>query len=67
MLCVLKRTVSMRQFFEHPKHMFELTSKKIVSLLHLKNSTLDLWICGIKLLYLVFNSLIAYTCTDMFC
>ena len=33
MLWVLKRTVSMRWFFEHPKHMFKLMSKEINTIL----------------------------------
>ena len=37
MLWVLERTVSMRQFFEHPKHMFKLMGKKIITHLHSKN------------------------------
>ena len=32
MLWVLKRTVSMRQFFEHPKHMFKLMGKKMITI-----------------------------------
>ena len=32
MLLVLKRTVSMRRFFEHPKHMFKLMGKKIIEI-----------------------------------
>ena len=35
MLWILKRTVSMRQFFEHPKHMFKLKGKKIITILSL--------------------------------
>ena len=37
MLWVLKRNVSMRRFFEHPKHMFKLIGKKIIAILRLKN------------------------------
>ena len=33
MLWVLKRTVSMRCSFEHPKHMLKLTGKKIYTFL----------------------------------
>ena len=33
MLWVLKRTVSSRQSFEHPKHMFKLMDKKIITIL----------------------------------
>ena len=33
MLWVLNRTVSMRLFFEHPKHMFKLMDKKIIAIL----------------------------------
>ena len=33
MLWVLKRTVSMRRFFEHPEHMFKLMDKKIITFL----------------------------------
>ena len=33
MLWVLIRTVSMRQFFEHPKRMFKLLGKKIITIL----------------------------------
>ena len=32
MLWVLKR-ISMRRFFEHPKHMFKLMDKKIIAIL----------------------------------
>ena len=32
MLWVLKRTVSMRWFFENPKHMFKLMAKKIITI-----------------------------------
>ena len=35
MLWVLKRTVSMRRFFEHPKHMLKLTDKKIIAILRI--------------------------------
>ena len=31
MLSVLKRTVSMRRFFEHPKHLLKLMDKKIIT------------------------------------
>ena len=31
MFWVLKRTVSMRRSFEHPKHMFRLLGKKIIT------------------------------------
>ena len=31
MLWVLKRTVSWRRFLEHPKHMFKLMVKKIIT------------------------------------
>ena len=34
MLWVLKRIVSMRQFFEHQKHMLTIMGKKIFTLLH---------------------------------
>ena len=34
MLWVLKRTVSMRRFFEHPKHMFKFIIKNIIKILH---------------------------------
>ena len=50
MLWVLKRTVSlktvsMRRFFEHPKHMFKLMGKTIITILRLGNFTyLDLFI-----------------------
>ena len=37
MLLVLKRTVSMRPFSEHPKHMLKLMGKKIITILRLKN------------------------------
>ena len=33
MLWVLKRTVSMRRFFVHPKHMFKLMDYKIFTIL----------------------------------
>ena len=33
MLWVLKWTVSMRRFFEHPQHMFKLMGKKIIAIL----------------------------------
>ena len=34
MLWVLKRTVSLRRvFFEHPKHMFKLIGKEIITIL----------------------------------
>ena len=33
MLWVLKLTVSMRRFFQHPKHMFKLMGKKIITIL----------------------------------
>ena len=36
MLWVLKRTVSMRRFFEHPKHMLKLMGKKIFTILRSK-------------------------------
>ena len=36
MLWVLKRTVSMRRFFEHPKHMLKLMGKKIFTFLRQK-------------------------------
>ena len=36
MLWVFKRTISVRSFFEHPKHMFNLISKKIIAMLRLK-------------------------------
>ena len=32
MLWVLKRTVSSRHSFEHPKHMFKLIGKKIITI-----------------------------------
>ena len=35
MLWVLKRTVSLRHFFEHPKQMFRLMSKYLITILHL--------------------------------
>ena len=34
MLWVLKRTISMRRFFEDPKHMLKLMGKKIFTILH---------------------------------
>ena len=37
MLWVLKRTVSMRGSFEHPKHMLQLMGKKIFTILLSKN------------------------------
>ena len=36
MLWVLKRTVSMRRFFKHPKHMLKMMGKKIITILHAK-------------------------------
>ena len=33
MLWVLKRTVSMRRFFEHPKQMFKLSDQKLLTIL----------------------------------
>ena len=33
MLWVLKRTISMRGFFEHTEHMFKLMDKKITAIL----------------------------------
>ena len=36
MLWVLKRTISVRRFFEHPKHALKLMSKKIFTILHSK-------------------------------
>ena len=36
MLWVLKRTVSMIRFVEHPKHILELRNKEIFTILHSK-------------------------------
>ena len=33
MFWILKRTVLMRRFFEHPKHMFKLTDKEMNAIL----------------------------------
>ena len=33
MMWALKRTVSLRRFFEHPKHMLKLMAKKIYTIL----------------------------------
>ena len=33
MLWVLKRTVSMRRFFEHPKHILKLMDKKLLTII----------------------------------
>ena len=33
MLWVLKRTVSLRRFFEHPKHMLKMMDKNIIAIL----------------------------------
>ena len=37
MLCVLKRTVSIRRFFRTPKHTFKLMVKKIFTILRTQN------------------------------
>ena len=50
MLWVLKRTVSMRRFFEHPKHMFGLLGKKIIAFL--RSKILLNWTYAINLLTL---------------
>ena len=36
MLWVLKRTVLIRRFFEHPKHMFELMDTNIIAIVRSK-------------------------------
>ena len=36
MLWILKRAVSVRRFFEHPKHMLKLMDKKISTILRSK-------------------------------
>ena len=41
MLWVLKRTVSMRQIFEHPKHMFKFIGKEMNAIL--RAQTILIW------------------------
>ena len=41
MLLVLKRTISMRGYFEYPKYMFKLMDKKKITILHLLLSMLN--------------------------
>ena len=42
MLWVLKRTVSMRRFFEHPKHMLKIMGKNIYSTTK-KTTSVTIW------------------------
>ena len=52
MLLVLKRTVSMRRFFEHPKHMFKLLSTEINVFLGAQTIHIMTYVLGVQCNYL---------------